>query len=254
MGSVRLRTIVVDDEALGRDYLSDLLAAHRDIEIIEICCNGRLALDAIHNLVPDLVFLDMHMPGISGIDVMSLVDLPVPPMFIFATAHKHYAIKAFEMQATDYLLKPISRERVNVAVDNAVKRFQLALPSITEEMKAHRFGEQVVSISVKDKGFNLDIFSNQIDHIESAGDYACIFIGDRMLVKRVTLAELEEKLFLSGFRRINRSTIINLNFVERILSLAGNKYSVIMQDGKKFISNANRKQGLRLFFDISPVA
>lgn len=252
MKNKRLKTMVVDDEALGRDYLSELVSAHRDIQLIEICCNGRLALDAIHNSAPDLVFLDMHMPGLSGIEVMKLVDLATPPMFILATAHEHYAIKAFEMQAIDYLLKPISKDRVNIAIDNAVKRYQLALLLSSEKVTTCRFGQQVVSIGVKDNGFNLNIFSDQIEHIESAGDYACFSIGGRTLVKRVTLAELEKRLFLSGFRRINRSTIVNLNFVDCIVGLAGNKYSVVMQDGKKFISNANRKQALRPFFDISP--
>lgn len=254
MKNVRLKTIIVDDEALARDYLKTLVSGHANIDLIEICCNGRLALEAIHKLSPDLIFLDMHMPGLSGLEVMGLVDLPVAPMFVFATAHKDYAIKAFELQAVDYLLKPISQDRVHAAIDNAVKRYQLSLSSTVTDENASRFGDQVVSIGVKDNGFNLTISSDQIDHIESAGDYACVSVGDRVLVKRITLVELEKTFALSGFRRINRSTIINLNFVDRIFSLAGNKYSVVMQGGKIFTSNANRKQALRPLFDILPAA
>ncbi len=95
MKNVRLKTIIVDDEALSRDYLKTLVSGHANIDLIEICCNGRLALEAIHKLSPGLVFLDMHMPGLSGLEVMGLVDLPAAPMFVFATAHKDYAIKAF---------------------------------------------------------------------------------------------------------------------------------------------------------------
>ena len=254
MKTVRLKTIIVDDEALGRDHLKTLVSGHTNVDVIETCCNGRLALEAIHRLSPDLVFLDMHMPGLSGIEVMELVDLPFAPMFVFATAHEDYAIKAFELQAIDYLLKPISQGRVNAAVDNAVKRYQLLLPPAETDETTNRFGDQVVSIGIKENGFDLTISSDQIGYIESAGDYACVSVGDRVLVKRITLVELEKRLALSGFRRINRSIIINLNFVDRIFSLAGNKYSVVMQCGKKFISNAKRKQALRPFFDIPPAA
>ncbi len=227
-----IRTILVDDEPLAIQGLELRLLAFADVEIVERCANGREAIRAIKTLKPDLVFLDIQMPGFDGFAVVAgLADIE-PPLFVFVTAFGQHALKAFEAQAVDYLMKPVEEERLAATIDRVRQRMaekrgaedserlreiltEVAPEAMPDDMAAdaespaaNRF-EKIINIKDRGQIFRVDV--DDIERIDAAGDYMCIYTADQTLILRETMKDLEKRLDPRKFQRIHRSTIVNLD-------------------------------------------
>jgi two-component system LytT family response regulator len=232
-----IRTIIVDDEPLAIQGLELRLRAFDDVEIIERCANGREAIRAVRTLKPDLVFLDIQMPGFDGFSVVAgLADIE-PPLFVFVTAFGQHALKAFEAQAVDYLMKPVDQDRLAATIDRVRQRLsekrsseeserlkeiltEVAPDSIPDDMAAdsdaHAANRYERVLNIKDRGqiFRVDV--GDIERIDAAGDYMCIYTADQTLILRETMKDLEKRLDPRKFQRIHRSTIVNLDNIKSV--------------------------------------
>ena len=232
-----IRTIIVDDESLAIQGLSLRLEAFTDVEIIDTAQNGREAIRKIKTHKPDLVFLDIQMPGFDGFSVVQgLMDVE-PPLFVFVTAYSDHAIKAFEAQAVDYLMKPVEPQRLADALDRVRRRLsdkrageeaerlkevlaEVAPDAVdqmaSDEPDVHNTNRFEKLINIKDRGqiFRVDVDS--IERIDAAGDYMCIYTADNSLILRETMKDLEKRLDPRVFQRVHRSTIVNLGQVKQV--------------------------------------
>ena len=233
-----IRTILVDDEKLATQGLQLRLEAHPDVEVVDTAQNGREAIRKIKTHKPDLVFLDIQMPGFDGFSVIQGLMEVEPPLVVFVTAYSDHAIRAFEAQAVDYLVKPVEPERLADALDRVrqrlaekrgaaeVERLKSVLaevaPEAAEEFEgeaapdAHAADRYEKMINIKDRGqiFRVDVDS--IERIDAAGDYMCIYTADNSLILRETMKDLEKRLDPRNFQRVHRSTIVNLNQVKQV--------------------------------------
>jgi two-component system, LytTR family, response regulator len=232
-----ISTIIVDDEPLAVQGLELRLQAFDDIAVIERCANGREAIRAIRTLKPDLVFLDIQMPGFDGFSVVAgLADIE-PPLFVFVTAFGDYALKAFDAQAVDYLMKPVDEERLAATIDRVRQRLtekrscgdserlkeiliEVAPDSMPVDLaadfdapSANRY-EKVINIKDRGQIFRVDVAD--IERIDAAGDYMCIYTADQTLILRETMKDLERRLDPRKFQRIHRSTIVNLDNIKSV--------------------------------------
>ena len=231
-----IRTILVDDETLAIQGMELRLQAHDDVYIVDTCSNGREAIRSIKKHKPDLVFLDIQMPGFDGFSVVQGLMEVEPPLFVFVTAYADHAIRAFEAQAIDYLVKPVEETRLADTLDRVRQRLSEKrgaeeagrlmealtehAPEAAEEMSdgndapaANRFEKL---INIKDRG---QIFRVDVDHIEridAAGDYMCIYTAENTLILRETMKDLERRLDPRRFQRVHRSTIVNLDLVKQV--------------------------------------
>jgi two-component system, LytTR family, response regulator len=248
-----IRTILVDDEPLAIQGLELRLAVHDDVEIIAKCQNGREAISAIKTNKPDLVFLDIQMPGFDGFSVVQgLMDVE-PPLFVFVTAYSDHALRAFEAQAVDYLMKPVEEARLADTLDRVRQRLAekssvgeaeklkevLAevAPEAAADMADGGAGDQVAAsrfekmINIKDRGqiFRVDV--DTIELIEAAGDYMVIKTGDNSLVLRETMKDLEKRLDPRRFQRVHRSTIVNLDLVKQVKPHTNGECFLVLNSG-----------------------
>jgi two-component system LytT family response regulator len=246
-----IRTILVDDEPLAIQGLELRLGPHEDIEIIDRCLNGREAIRAIKTHKPDLVFLDIQMPGFDGFSVIQGLMEVEPPLFVFVTAYSDHAIRAFEADAADYLMKPVDETRLADTLDRIRQRLSekrgveeigrlkevLAevAPDAAENMPdggdapaANRFEKL---INVKDRGqiFRVDV--DTIERIDAAGDYMCIYTGDNTLILRETMKDLERRLDPRRFQRVHRSTIVNLDLVRQVKPHTNGECFLVLDSG-----------------------
>jgi two-component system, LytTR family, response regulator len=247
-----IRTILVDDEKLAIQGLELRLQAFDDIEIVATCHNGREAIRKIKTLKPDLVFLDIQMPGFDGFSVVQgIMDID-PPLFVFVTAYSEHAIKAFEAQAIDYLMKPVEPDRladtmervrgrlaerrtqdelerlrnvINEVAPNAADN----LASLDDDVSTSTRFEKL--INVKDRGqiFRVDVES--IERIDAAGDYMCIYTADNSLILRETMKDLEKRLDPRTFQRVHRSTIVNLDQVRQVKPHTNGECFLVLESG-----------------------
>ena len=229
-----IRTILVDDEPLAIQGLELRLAVFEDVEIVAKCQNGREAISAVKTLKPDLVFLDIQMPGFDGFSVVQGLMEVEPPLFVFVTAYSDHALRAFGAQAVDYLMKPVEETRLADTLDRVRQRLAekssfgeaeklaevapdavdgMAEGAADPAMAANRFEKM---INIKDRGqiFRIDV--DTIEMIEAAGDYMVINTGDNSLVLRETMKDLEKRLDPRRFQRVHRSTIVNLDLVKQV--------------------------------------
>jgi two-component system LytT family response regulator len=218
MNASRIRTLIVDDEPLARMGLSSLLARDPETEVVGECGSGPDAIDTIRAIRPDLLFLDVQMPGCDGFDVLEQLGTAAPRAVIFVTAYDRYALKAFEAEALDYLLKPFDDARFAKALERA--------KSILRE----RPGRQT-RLLVKSAGRVTILKSDEIDWIEAADYYACLHVGGKSHLVRRSLAELEAELDPAAFCRIHRSAIVNLDRVREMRLDANGEYEVVLRDG-----------------------
>jgi two-component system, LytTR family, response regulator len=246
-----IRTILVDDEKLAIQGLQLRLEAHADVEIIETCLNGREALRAIKTHKPDLVFLDIQMPGFDGFSVVSGLMEVEPPLFVFVTAYSDHAIRAFEAQATDYLMKPVEEDRLAATLDRVRQRLAekkgveeavmlkdaLAehAPDVHSELvdnsdtpAANRF-EKLINIKDQGQIFRVDV--DTIERIDAAGDYMCIYTGGETLILRETMKDLEKRLDPRKFQRVHRSTIVNLDLVKQVKPHTNGECFLVLDSG-----------------------
>ncbi|MDB5701718.1 MAG: DNA-binding response regulator [Sphingomonadales bacterium] len=245
-----IRAILVDDEKLAIQGLELRLAKHADVEIVDTCMNGREAIRSIKTNKPDLVFLDIQMPGFDGFSVVSGLMEVEPPLFVFVTAYSDHAIRAFEAQATDYLMKPVEEARLADTLDRVRQRLaekkgveeagrlMEALtehaPDAAEEMAdsegpaANRF-EKLINIKDRGQIFRVDV--DTIERIDAAGDYMCIYTGDNTLILRETMKDLERRLDPRRFQRIHRSTIVNLDLVKQVKPHTNGECFLVLDSG-----------------------
>lgn len=224
-----LRVLIVDDEPLALDYMETILASVGDVEVVGRCRSGREALIELQKCEVDLMFLDIQMPGLNGLEVVKRCQSDVMPVVVFATAYDEYAVRAFEANAVDYLLKPFETDRVQSAVMRARDRLlSVAMQSGKEaavaaiagleggrELLASDIQDRPSRLPIKDGPHTYLIELGTIDWIDAAGDYMCVHANGETYILRSTMKELERKL-TSEFVRIHRSTIVNLNKVRSV--------------------------------------
>ncbi len=248
-----IRTILVDDEPLAIQGLELRLAAHEDVEIIDKCQNGREAIRSIKTHKPDLVFLDIQMPGFDGFSVVQGMMEVEPPLFVFVTAYSDHAIRAFEANAMDYLMKPVDEGRLADTLERVrqrltekrgveeVEKLKEVLaevaPEAAEELAASD-GDVSASryeklINIKDRGqiFRVDV--DTIEVVEAAGDYMCIKTADNTLVLRETMKDLEKRLDPRRFQRVHRSTIVNLDQVKQVKPHTNGECFLVLDSGSQ---------------------
>jgi|TARA_R100000501_G_scaffold10060_1_gene19766 two-component system LytT family response regulator len=232
-----ISTILVDDEPLATKGLEMRLAPHEDIEIVTTCANGREAIRAIKTHKPDLVFLDIQMPGFDGFSVINALQDIDPPLFVMVTAYNEFALKAFEAHAVDYLMKPVDEDRLSDTLSRVRQRLternaeverrqlkELLNEVAPEAAEAHAEGGGAATdpgryeklINIKDRGQIFRVEVGSIERIDAAGDYMCIYTGDNTLILRETMKDLERRLDPKMFQRVHRSTIVNLDQVKEV--------------------------------------
>jgi two-component system LytT family response regulator len=238
---VKIRTVIADDEELARRGLRALSQRCEDLELICECRNGREAVDAIHRHRPDLVFLDVQMPGKTGFDVISAIG-PQRPHVVFVTAYDNFALRAFEVHALDYLLKPVNEERFDAALarvreamshatDNAIVQRVRQVAATIEAPASTATLPAVDRLPIKANGRIILIRLADIDWIEADGDYVSVHVGDKAWLMRETIAAVEMRLALSGFVRIHRSALVNAERVKELRPRDKGEYTVVLNDG-----------------------
>lgn len=249
----RIRTVVVDDEPLACKRLEKLLKEDEEIELISLCANGEEAIKQINEEQPDLVFLDIQMPEINGFDVLQNIDQEEAPLIIFVTAYDEYALKAFEVHALDYLMKPFKKERFFESLNRAKKALEqdsrAGMNSKIENLLEYLEPAQgsLSRILVKSSGRYFFLKTTDIDWIESAGNYVRIHSGGNNYLIRETMINMEKKLDSDTFFRIHRSTIINVNKVKELEQWFHGDYQVIMYNEEKLTMSRNYKELLEKF-------
>jgi len=270
MSNNKIRTVIVDDEALSRRGLEIRLLATQDFEIVSQCSNGREAITAITSHQPDLVFLDIQMPGMSGFDVLTHLPEDSIPMVVFVTAYDQYAVRAFEARAVDYLLKPVDesrfvaaldrvreRMRARVAVDQRDQLFNLiaeitgsgelvmdellargrkALEPKHAEILPIRQGREIVRVPIAG-----------IEWIDAAGDYMCIHAAGNTHILRGTMKDLEQYLDPKLFQRVHRSTIVNLRRVKSLRAHMNGEYFLTLDGGHELKLSRTYRDKVELF-------
>lgn len=245
-----IRTILVDDEKLAIQGLQLRLEQFDDVEIIGTCANGREAIRKIKTEKPDLVFLDIQMPGFDGFSVVKGVMEIEPPLFVFVTAYEEHAIRAFEANAVNYLMKPvdvdkladtIERVRTRLAEKKSVEEAEKLMnvlsevaPEMAEELadsEAETTERFERLINIKDRGQIFRVEVDTIEHIEAAGDYMCIYTGDNSLILRETMKDLERRLDPRKFQRVHRSTIVNLDLVRQVRPHTNGECFLVLESG-----------------------
>ena len=229
----KISVLIVDDEAPARALLREYLAARSDFELAGECANGFDAVRRIDELRPDLVLLDIQMPKLDGFEVLELIQ--AAPQIVFTTAHDEYAIKAFEVQAVDYLLKPISSERFEEALERARDRIERGAGQPLAELARMRRERTRPSdrVVVRDGAEIHVVPRDSIDYIESDDDYAVIHAAGRKLRKKQTLAELERQLEDGGFVRIHRCYLVNVDRLARIEPYAKDSRIAFLRGGAR---------------------
>lgn len=264
-----LRAIVVDDESLARRGLCLRLDKIDDVEVVRECANGREALNAVTELRPDLLFLDIQMPGMSGFDVVSNLQQDNMPLVIFVTAFDQYAIEAFDVHAVDYLLKPLDDDRLVAAVERAKahlvdkgavtdKQRLLELiisitgkseDSISQLLKDHTgIKSYPERLAIKDGGETTLVQTGDIDWVDAAGDYMCIHANDATHIMRITMKELEDQLDPGTFQRVHRSTIVNLDRVVKVCSHMNGEFYLQLNNGSSVKMSRSYKDKVKHFF------
>lgn len=228
--SATLRAVIVDDEELARGFLRELLRPHAEIEVAAECANGFEAVKAIADASPDLLFLDVQMPKLDGFEVLELMD--PGPAVIFVTAYDQYAMRAFDAHAVDYLLKPFSSERFELALERAKSR--LGEKRLPREVSVERpSAERPPRIVVKD-GTRVHVIPlEKLDYAEAQDDYVALHSGGKSHLKQQPISELETALDPSKFIRIHRSVIVNLERVARIEPYGKDSRIAILHDGTR---------------------
>lgn len=241
-----MRTLIVDDEHLARMVLREYLAAHPDVEIVGECANGFEAVKAIAELDPELVFLDIQMPKLDGFEVVELAG--AGPHYVFATAYDQFALRAFEVHAVDYLLKPFSRERLAAALAQVRLRAPAAggaarVRAVVREAAARQ--QPLARILIRDGGRVHVVGAAGIDYIEAQDDYVAIHASGRRYLKHQSLSELEAQLDAALFVRIHRSTIVNVGAIERIEAVSKDNHCAVLKDGTRLPISRSGYQKVR---------
>jgi two-component system LytT family response regulator len=248
---MKVRTLIVDDEELGRKRIRKLLSAEAGFEIVGESRDGGEAIRAIEKLAPDLVFLDVQMPELGGFEVLAQIAPEKMPVIIFVTAHDQFALKAFEAQAIDYLLKPFDDERFAQSLQRArtylngndTGGMKERLARLLNGLPNH--GKYLTRVAVKRAGRVLFLKTGEIDWIEAAGNYVNLHVGQESYLLRGRLSELEKRFDPEQFFRIHRSTIVNLDRVKELQLLFKGEGIVVLKDGQRLSASRNCSQRLQ---------
>ncbi|MDO6426883.1 LytTR family DNA-binding domain-containing protein [Thalassotalea sp. 1_MG-2023] len=266
----KLSTIIVDDEALARKGLAVRLQSHDDIDIVMECSNGREAIEAVRAYQPDLMFLDIQMPGLDGFEVMqALLEQHLKlPVVVFVTAFDQYALKAFDVHAQDYLMKPADEERLAqtlakvrssvsssehaVHVEKLVKLVSDVTGHDSQDIINDLANNNPVNVShysdvlaIKDGGEVSRVPVKEILWIDAAGDYMCVHTNSETHILRKTMKQLEESLDPRLFIRSHRSTIVNKNYVDKFCSQLNGEYYLVMTNGKELKVSRSYKEKVK---------
>jgi len=270
MQSKNIRTLLVDDEPLALKGLKLRLEAFDDVELVGTAANGREAIKKVRAEKPDLVFLDIQMPGLDGFDVVKALANEQLPIIVFATAFDKYAIQAFETHASDYLLKPIDEERLeqaiikvreqiaeHIAIEQNAKLIDLIRSLDTPpaiELSQILTSDDISSkkqfeshFNIKDRGEISLVDVNTIEWIDAAGDYMCLHTPEKVHILRETMKNMDKRLDPEIFKRIHRSTIVNINMIDRLHPATGGKYILILKNGSEVQASRNYREALSRF-------
>lgn len=245
-----IRVAIIDDEPLGRTVIREMLRGDAEVELIAECANGHEAIELIQQQRPDLVFLDVQMPEVDGFEVLSALETAQLPVVIFVTAYDEYAVRAFEVHAVDYLLKPFDRERFNKALRHAkscLRREQShdlneRILALLEEQKAKTSYLERLMIKAGGRVFFLKVA--EIDWIEAQGNYVCLHVRRDSYLLREMIGNLETRLDPARFPRIHRSQIVNLDRVRELRPWSHGEYHVILHDGTQLILSRSYRDRL----------
>lgn len=265
----KLKTIIVDDEPLARKLLASLLQQIPEIELIAECRNGREAIVATRDMVPDLLILDIQMPEISGFDVVKELQSDLMPMVIFCTAYQRYAVDAFDLHAVDYLLKPIDNKRLQRATMRALGRLQNseklaerksplmgAIDDIAKKVAGRsdtrhpaESSEEALAadrkIAIKDHESTVLVSIDDIDWVDAAGDYMCVHVKGETLIMRSTLKSLMARLDPDKFKRVHRSTVVNLGRIVKATPLPKGEYILDLDCDEQLKVSRNYRQAIK---------
>ena len=248
-----IRIVIADDEMLARQRIADLLAKEPAVEVVGTATNGHEAVKAIRELAPDLVFLDVQMPGMSGLQVVDEVGAEQMPATIFVTAFDQYALKAFDRAALDYLVKPFDDERFAQAFGRGRKAIELhevgkmtkrLLSLLSEPQPELPKSEYLERISVESRGQVRVVPVDKIDYITASGPYAELHVGDRTFAIRERMQTLEERLDPTVFFRIHRSAIVRLDRIDTLTRHSGGDYGVRLKNGVELSLSRGRREEL----------
>jgi two-component system LytT family response regulator len=247
----KTRVLIADDEPLARERLRMLLADEDWIDIVAECADGASAIGAIEKLHPDLVFLDVQMPGATGFDVIQTVGVTRMPFVIFVTAYDRYALKAFDVHALDYLLKPFDRDRFQQAVIRARQQLERQtsgelerrLLALVRELKPAP--QHLDRFVVKSSGRVFFVRTEEIDWIEAAGNYVKLHVGTDAHLFRETMNSIEAKLDPHHFFRIHRSHIVNMERIKELQPWFNGEYVVVLQSGLRLTLSRGYREKLQ---------
>jgi two-component system LytT family response regulator len=266
-----LKTIVVDDESLARQLILSCLDQIPEIDVQRECSNGREAVTAVLELEPDLMFLDISMPGLNGFEVIKKIQPELLPMVIFCTAFERYALDAFDVHAVDYIVKPLDEERLQLAVKRALARYHEnlylgdnksfllgAIDSITSNIAQReavrdnsRENDLLVGperkITIRDRDSIKLVKVDNISWIDAAGDYMCVHAEGETHVMRCTMKHLLDELDGALFKRVHRSTIVNLNCIEEVIPHTKGEYYLKLENGEQIKVSRNYRNTIKSF-------
>lgn len=226
-----MKTILIDDEPLARSLLAELLEEEKDIQVVASCNDGFEGMKAIQEHQPELIFLDIQMPKITGFELLELLDNP--PKVIFTTAYDEYALKAFEVNALDYLLKPVSQERLLKALEKVRTQIRQPEAGAARDMSSLQLPEQSQRIVVKDGGHIKIIPLPEVLYIEAADDYVKVTTADKYFLKHQRMAHFEAQLPGHQFVRVHRSYIVNVQHIHKVELYEKENYCVILRNSAK---------------------
>ena len=243
-----IKAIIVDDEELGRNIIQEYLTDHAQVRVVAECRDAHEALDAINKHHPDLIFLDIQMPEINGFELLEMLDKT--PAIIFSTAYDQYALKAFEVNAVDYLLKPYDSERFNIALERAIHTIQSnqsKSDSIKKLLQTIQSSAQYLErLLIKQAGRIVIISCKEINSIKAMDDYAEITTARESYLIQQSLNHLEQRLNPDQFVRVHRSYIVNIDAIRDIVALSSSRYKLFLKDGNEiFVSRSGYKKLMR---------
>jgi two-component system, LytTR family, response regulator len=248
-----IRVAIVDDEPLARERLRTLLEGRSDVELVAECADGREAVEVIGDVRPDLVLLDVQMPELDGFEVLEAlrsVEPPIRPAVVFVTAYDEYAIRAFEVRALDYLLKPFDRPRFEEAMERAMEGLRAstvsgdAVGELLAALRAERGGGWRSRFVVRQQGRIAFVRTDDVDWIDAEGNYVRLHVGGRTHLVRDTMKAVESQLDPDRFVRVHRSAIVNVDRIASLEPYFHGEYVVTMRDGSRLTSS--RSHGGRL--------
>ncbi len=268
---MKLKTIVVDDEALARKLVLSCLKDLPEVEVIKECSNGREAIDAVLALEPDLMVLDISMPGLNGFEVIKKIQPELLPMVIFCTAYERYALDAFDVHAVDYIVKPLDEQRLHLAVKRALARYMEelhlgedkatllgAIDEIARKVEKRSTVRKPTNdvplspdperrITIRDRDSIKLIKIDSIAWVDAAGDYMCVHAEGETHIMRCTMTQLLEELDDDVFKRVHRSTIVNLNCIEEVIPHTKGEYFLQISHGERIKVSRNYRDTIKSF-------